>query len=170
MNSPRQRGRPPKRQLNLSEGQVGELEGIVRQRKHRAVVFRARIILKCASGLSNSKVGAALRTTPFTVGFWRNRFIQNGGVAALWDEPRPGAPRKIGDEKIAAVIKATLESKPKASTHWSTRMMAKQLGLSQSTVSRIWRAFGLSRIGAKRFSSPPTPISSRRCATSLAFT
>jgi len=75
-------------------------------------MFRARIILKCDSGLSNSEVAAAVRTTPFTVGFWRNRFIQNGGVSALWDEPRPGAPRKIGDEKVEAVIKATLESKP----------------------------------------------------------
>jgi len=137
------RGRPLKRQLQLSEAQKGELEEIIKQRKNRALMFRARIILKCDSGLSNSKVAAAVRTTPFTVGFWRNRFIQNGGVSALWDEPRPGAPRKIGDEKVEAVIKATLESKPKAATHWSTRMMAKQLGLSQSAVSRIWRAFGL---------------------------
>src|SRR5215471_7956732 len=143
MSSRKPRGRPPKRQLQLSEIQRGELEEIIKQRRNRALMFRARIILKCASGLSNSKVAAAVRTTPFTVGFWRNRFIQNGGVLALWDEPRPGAPRKIGDEKVETLIKATLESKPKAATHWSTRMMAKQLGLSQSAVSRIWRAFGL---------------------------
>lgn len=143
MSSPKQKGRPPKRQLQLSEVQRGELEEIIKQRRNRPLMFRARIILKCASGLSNSKVAAAVRTTPFTVGFWRNRFIQNGGVSALWDEPRPGAPRKIGDEKVEAVIKATLESKPDAATHWSTRMMARQLGLSQSAVSRIWRAFGL---------------------------
>lgn len=120
-------------------------------------MFRARIILKCASGLSNSKVAATARTTSFTVGFWRNRFIQNGGVSALWDEPRPGAPRKIGDEQIEAVIKTTLESKPKAATHWSTRMMAKQLGLSQSAVSRIWRAFGLKphRSETFQFSTDP---------------
>jgi transposase len=136
---------------------VRELEEIIKQRRNRALRFRARIILKCGSGLSNSKVAAAVRTTPFTVGFWRNRFIQNGGVSALSDEPRPGAPRKIGDEKIEAVIKATLESKPKATTHWSTRMMAKQLGLSQSSVSRIWRAFGLKphRSQTFQFSTDP---------------
>lgn len=143
MNSSKRRGRPPKRQLQLSEVQVRELEDIIRQRKNPALMFRARIILKCASGLSNSKVAAAVRTTPFTVGFWRNRFIKGGGVASLWDEARPGAPRKIGDDKVEQVVKATLESKPKAATHWSTRLMAKKLGLSQSAISRIWRAFGL---------------------------
>jgi len=157
MNSPKRRGRPLKGQLQLSETQVCELEKIIKQRKHRALVFRARMILKCASGLSNTQVAAAIRTTPYTVGYWRNRFIQRGGVSALWDEPRPGAPRKIGDEKVEQVIKATLESKPKAATHWSTRMMAKQLGLSQSAISRIWRAFGLKphRTETFQFSADP---------------
>jgi transposase len=142
MKCTKQRGRPPKGQLIVSESQLLEQREMVRQRKHRALVFRGRIIVQCASGLSNSAVAAALRTTAFTVGFWRKRFMQ-GGVAALWDEPRPGAPRQIGDEKVEAVIKATLETKPKAATHWSTRMMAERLGLSQSAISRIWRAFGL---------------------------
>jgi transposase len=142
MSSTKKRGRPAKRELKVSEAQLQELRGIVQGRKHRALVFRAKIILKCASGMNNSAVAAAVRTTPFTVGFWRTRFIQ-GGVSALWDEPRPGAPRQIGDEKVAEVVKATLESTPKAATHWSTRVMAKKLGLSQSTISRIWRAFGL---------------------------
>lgn len=139
-NSP---GRRPKLQLKVTESQLQELRKLVQGRKHRALVFRAKIILKCASGLSNSAVAAAVKTTPFTVGFWRNRFIQSGGVSALWDESRPGAPRQIGDEKVEQVLKATLETKPKAATHWSTRGMAKQLGLSQSAISRIWRAFGL---------------------------
>jgi transposase len=137
------RGRPKKRELTVSEAQLEELKALVKQRKNRAVVFRARIILKCAAGLSNSAVAAQVKTTPFTVGFWRNRFIQRGGVEALFDEPRPGAPRKIGDEQVEQAVKATLESKPKGATHWSTRMLAKKLGLSQSAVSRIWRAFGL---------------------------
>jgi transposase len=143
MNATKLRGRPQKHELKISEPQVQELQDIVKSRKHRALVFRARIILKCASGLSNSAVAAAVRTTPFTVGFWRNRFIQEGGVPSLWDEARPGAPRKIGDDRVEAVIQATLETKPKAATHWSTRSMAKKLGLSQSAISRIWRAFGL---------------------------
>ena len=143
MNPAKPRGRPPKCELKLSEPQVQELQDIVKSRRHRALVFRARIILKCASGLSNSAVAAAVRTTPFTVGFWRNRFIQEGGVSSLWDEASPGAPRQIGDDRVEAVIQATLETKPKAATHWSTRLMAKKLGLSQSAISRIWRAFGL---------------------------
>jgi len=137
------RGRPKKHELKVSGAQLEELQALVGQRKNRAVVFRARIILKCASGLSNSVVASQLRTTHFTVGFWRNRFIQEGGVEALFDEPRTGAPRQIGDEQVDQVVKATLESLPKGATHWSTRLMAKKLGLSQSAVSRIWRAFGL---------------------------
>lgn len=135
-------GRPKKLQLMVSNIQRKELEEIVKGRKHRNLVFRARIILKCSEGMSNTATASATRTTPFTVGYWRNRFIR-GGVSALWDEPRPGAPRKIGDEKVEAAVRTVLEKKPKGATHWSTRMMARNLGLSQSTVSRIWRAFGL---------------------------
>jgi transposase len=111
-------------------------------RSSRAVVFRARIILGCASGLSNAAVAARLRTTGFTVGFWRSRFIAEG-IAGLGDEPLPGAPREIGDDKIEQVVRLTLEKTPKGATHWSSRMMAGRTGLSQSTISHIWRAFGL---------------------------
>jgi transposase len=76
------------------------------------------------------------------VGFWRNRFIAED-VAGLGGEPRPGAPREIGDEKIEQVVRLTLEKTPKGATHWSSRMLAARTGLSQSTISRVWRAFGL---------------------------
>jgi len=136
------RGRPQKHPLVVGESQRQELEQIVKQRRHRALVFRARIILQCAVGLNDNAVAAALRTTNNTVGYWRRRFSQ-GGVESLWDEPRPGAPRQIGDEKIQQVIDLTLQSKPVAATHWSTRLMAQKLDMSQSTIGRIWRAFGL---------------------------
>lgn len=136
------RGRPQKHPLVVSEAQTQELQQIVKQRRHRALVFRARIILKCAAGQKDSGVAAVLRTTNATVGYWRRRFSR-GGVDSLWDEPRPGAPRQIGDEKVQQVIELTLQTKPSAATHWSTRLMAQKLGLSQSAVSRIWRAFGL---------------------------
>src|SRR6476620_4803401 len=135
-------GRPKKLQLTVSESQRQELEQIVKGRRNRSLVLRARIILKCSEGISNTAVAAAARTTPCTVGYWRNRFIR-GGINALWDEPRPGAPRKIGDVKVQEAVRTVLETNPKGATHWSTRMMAQNLGLSQSTVSRIWRAFGL---------------------------
>jgi transposase len=80
--------------------------------------------------------------TPQTVGKWRARFVQ-AGLAGLLDEPRPGAPRRIGDDDVEAVIVATLESAPANATHWSTRSMAAHSGLSASTVRRIWAAFGL---------------------------
>ncbi len=136
-------GRPKKHVLKVSESQRQELAVLITQRSDRSVVFRARIILKCDSGLSNSAVAGLVRTTHATVAFWRNRFILNGGVEALYDEPRPGAPRQIGDDKVELAVKTTLESLPKGATHWSTRLLAKKLGLSQSAVSRIWRAFGL---------------------------
>jgi transposase len=136
------RGRPQKSPLVVNDAQRRELELIVKQRRHRALVFRARIVLKCANGIQDSTVAASLRTTNNTVGYWRRRFSQ-GGVESLWDEPRPGAPRQIGDEKVQEVVELTLQTKPTAATHWSTRQMAEKSGLSQSAVSRIWRAFGL---------------------------
>src|SRR5215831_15577073 len=137
------RGRPKKRELMVSDAQREELQRIARQsRSRRSVAFRARIILRCAAGTDNAAVARNLKTTGFTVGFWRNRFIA-GGVDALLDEPRPGAPRKLGDDAIGRVVKLTLESVPKGATHWSTRSLADKTGMRQSAISRIWRAFGL---------------------------
>ena len=85
-----------------------------RSRSARSVAFRARIVLECAGGASNAAVAAKLRTTGFTVGLWRNRFIAEG-VVGLGDEPRPGAPREIGDEKVEQVVRLTLEKTPKRS-------------------------------------------------------
>jgi transposase len=104
--------------------------------------LRCRIILACAEGASNKEVAARLGSTPHAVGRWRSRFVQYR-IAGLGDMPRPGGPRTVTDEQVAAVVTKTLESTPKNATHWSTRSMAKEMGLSQSSVSRIWRAFGL---------------------------
>lgn len=104
--------------------------------------MRCRIILACASGASNKDVAAQLGSTPHAVGRWRARFVEHRN-AGLGDMPRSGGPRTVTDEHAAAVVSKKLESTPKNATHWSTRAMAKEMGLSQSTVSRIWRAFGL---------------------------
>jgi len=98
-----------------------------------------------------------LRTTGFTVGFWRNRFIAEG-VAGLGDEPRPGAPRQIGDEEIEQVVRLTLEKTPQGATHWSTRMLAARTGFSQSSISRIWRAFGLKPHRSESFQLSADPL------------
>ncbi len=108
----------------------------------QALALRSRIVLRSAEGATNREVARQLEVTPQTVGKWRARYIERG-VEGLLDEPRPGAPRKVTDDKVEEVVVKTLESKPTDSTHWSSRDMAKRVGLSQSTVARIWRAFGL---------------------------
>src|SRR5277367_4057951 len=155
------RGRPKKHELVVSQTQRVELERLARQsRSARSVAFRARIVLECASGLSNAAVAAKQRTTGFTVGLWRNRFIVEG-VAGLGDEPRPGAPRAIGDEKIEQIVRLTLDKTPKGATHWSSRMLAARTGLSQSTISRIWRALWTEAASQRELSAFRRPSAGR---------
>lgn len=136
------KGRPTQR-IHLEPAQIVELERLARQkRRGRSVAFRAQIVLRCHGGGHDTKVARELRTTNYTVGVWRKRFLARG-LDGLFDEPRVGAPRKIGDDRIEEVVTKTLESTPRGATHWSTRQMAKKLGLSQTSISRIWRAFGL---------------------------
>lgn len=104
--------------------------------------MRSRIVLACADGGSNSAVAQRLGVDRSTVRRWRDRFVE-ARCDGLLDEPRPGRPRTVDDAKVKDLITATLESTPKGATHWSTRSMAEHLGMSQSTVSRVWRAFGL---------------------------
>lgn len=129
-------------EIVLTESERGELEGWVRRRKTSAgLALRARIVLAAADGGSNSAVGQRIGVDRSTVRKWRDRFVEQR-CDGLLDEPRPGRPRVVGDAKIEALITATLETTPETATHWSTRSMAEHLGLSQSMVSRVWRAFG----------------------------
>ena len=129
--------------LVLTETEKSELTALAtRPKTAQALAGRARIVLACADGLENKAVGRQLDVHPQTVGKWRRRFLVHR-VEGLRDEPRPGAPRTIEDKRIEAVISRTLESQPKGATHWSSHGMARQTGLSVSTVQRIWRAFGL---------------------------
>jgi transposase len=127
----------------LTQEERAALEEWMRRRSTpQSWALRCRIILACASGMTNKAVAAQLGSTPHAVGRWRSRFIEHR-IAGLGDLPRPGGPRTVTDEQVTALITTTLERKPKDATHWSTRSMAREMGLSQSTVSRIWRAFGL---------------------------
>jgi transposase len=136
------RGRP-KTPLTVSNEEREVLERYVRRgTTAQNLVLRARIVLCCAEGHDSTDIARQLGTSAQTVGKWRKRFLRDR-VDGLLDEPRPGVPRTITDEQVEAVIVETLESTPKGATHWSTRQMAKKAGLSQSSVSRIWRAFGL---------------------------
>ena len=117
---------------------------------------------------SNKAVAARLGVCGATVGTWRKRFLTKR-LDGLVDDPRPGTPRTVGDADIERVITRTLETKPAAATHWSTRGMAKATGLSQSTISRIWRAFGLKPHLTGRSKSRPIRSSLRRFAMSSVF-
>lgn len=149
-------GRPVAK-IDLSNGERVELEAWSRRRKTgQAMAMRARIVLLCADGQSNKSVAMALRVTPQTVGKWRKRFAELR-LHGLHDEPRPGGPRTIDDAAVEAVVVKTLETRPEAATHWSSRDMARQTGLSASSVQRIWRAFGLQphRVEGFKLSSDP---------------
>ena len=129
--------------LILSDEERAELKALAGRRKTaQALALRARIVLACAEDSQNKEVAAKLGVVEMTVGKWRRRFVQDR-VEGLRDEPRPGAPRTIDDARIEATIVKTLESLPRDATHWSSRGMAKESGLSVSSVQRIWRAFGL---------------------------
>lgn len=133
----------PKEGLVLEGEEREQLEQWARRRKTaQALALRSRIILSCADGRSNKDVARQERVTSQTVGKWRRRFVARR-LGGLLDEPRVGARRRISDTDVERVLTMTLESTPKNATHWSTRSMAQASGLTQTAVSRIWRAFAL---------------------------
>lgn len=133
----------PKAQIELTAAERDQLKSLVRRRSAAsALVRRARIVLLCADGMDNCDVAEQLGTSAQTVCKWRRRFLE-GRLKGLFDAPKTGAPRSIDDDLVADVIRRTLESKPKKATHWSTRLMAEEVGISNTSVARIWRAFGL---------------------------
>ena len=130
-------------EITLSEAERSTLERLVRRRKvSRGDAQRAAIVLRAAEGKNNCEIADIVGVTRQTVRTWRERFAEHR-LDGLDDEPRCGAPRKIGDDRIEAIVVKTLETKPDNATHWSTRGMAKASGVSTSTVNRIWKAFSL---------------------------
>jgi transposase len=123
----------------------------------QALALRCRIVLACAEGGHSNEVAERVGVSRATVGKWRRRFLEQR-LEGLHDEPRPGAPRQIGDDAVEAVVVKTLEETPPDATHWSTRSMAKATGMSQSAVSRIWRAFGLKPHLVDTFKLSPDPL------------
>src|SRR5215217_7474728 len=129
--------------IELTGDERAQLEAWARRRSSaQALAQRSRIVLAAAEGLKNTEIAERLGTGRPMVTKWRNRFAEHR-LDGLSDEPRPGRPRTITDEQVDAVIATTLESTPRDATHWSTRSMAAEIGLTQTAVSRIWRAFGL---------------------------
>jgi transposase len=150
-------GGRPLAPLTLTDEERETLQRWLQRRKTaQALAQRARLVLAAAAGASNQAIVAQVRLTPQTVSKWRRRFVADR-LDGLLDEPRPGAPRTIGDADVERVITRTLERRPGDATQWSTRSMAAHVGMSQSAISRIWRAFGLQphRSGTFKLSHDP---------------
>jgi transposase len=147
----------PKKPITLQAADKEKLEMLARRPKTaQRLAMRSKIVLRAAEGLPNGEIARRLGVTGATVGKWRERFRQHG-LDGLSDEARPGAPREISDAQVEEAVTRTLEAAPAGATHWSTRSLARQVGLSQRAVVRIWHAFGLQphRSGTFKLSTDP---------------
>ena len=148
----------PKPALVLTEDEHIQLRSLASSRTlPHALVARARLVLWSAQGQSNSQIARRLHWTKATVGNWRQRFVEHR-VAGLYDEARPGRPRSIHDEQVAALLKRTLSRKPANSTHWTVREAARDSGISKSTVHRLFQVFGLQPHRARSFKLSTDPF------------
>jgi transposase len=144
--------------IELSDDERSTLERWARRpTSAQSLALRCRIVLLAASGKNNTVISKELGITHGTVRKWRSRFLAER-LEGLHDEPRPGAPRTVNDDAVELVIVKTLEETPLDATHWSTRSMAKETGMSQSAISRIWRAFGLKPHLVDTFKLSPDPF------------
>ena len=148
----------PKAELVLSEQERVQLSSLARSRAlPHAIVSRAKVVLWSAEGASNTEIAERLQWTNGTVGKWRRRFLHRR-VAGLYDELRPGRPRSIEDERVAALLKRTLTRKPKAGTHWTIREAAQASGISKSTVHRLFQAFAVQPHRSRTFKLSTDPF------------
>ena len=148
----------PKVALILTEDERQRLDSLAhRSRSAPHIARRARIILACADGSDSKRVARRLHVTPATVCKWRGRFIRQR-LDGLYDEPRPGAARTVTDDQVEQVIIRTLETTPRGATHWSTRDMAKAVGLSRMAIHRIWHTFGLQPHRSETFKLSNDPL------------
>jgi transposase len=144
--------------LALSEDERRTLENWARRRSTaQGLAVRARIVLACAEGRNNTAVAARLGVSRGAVTRWRARFLA-GRLDGLGDEPRPGVPRTITDAQVEEVVVRTLEQVPRGATHWSKRELARQVGISPTSVHRIWRSFGLQPWRTQDFKISPDPL------------
>jgi transposase len=142
----------------MSDVERSTLESWVRRPKSsQSLAERARIVLSCERGFSNDQVAERLGLSPVTVGKWRRRFLSMR-LQGLSDAPRSGPPRKITDDRVDEVVTRTLTSRPKGATHWSTRELAAETGLSHASIHRIWQAFGLQPHRSETFKLSTDPL------------
>jgi transposase len=162
--------RPPAKALSLSDSQRDELVAITRYRATpQSIVLRIRILLGAADGVPNKVLARQLSTTLPTVLLWRRRYEETGLSGVLEDQPRSGRPKVISEDKEAAIVEATMKTKPKNATHWSVRTMANAQRVSRSTVHRVWRKHKLQphRVESFKFSTDPDFVAKLRDVTGL---
>lgn len=148
----------PIQPLALSDEARLQLESIAGSRSlPHGLVVRAQIVLMAANGESNTAIAEQLRLTKPTVGIWRQRYLAHG-IQGLYDELKPGRPRTVSDEKIAVLVRKTLNTKPKDGTHWTVRTIARESRLSRATVHRVWHAFGLQPHRQRQFKLSTDPF------------
>jgi transposase len=148
----------PKAELILADEERDELLALTRRhRTAQAIAKRANVVLACAQGHDNKTVARLLGVSQQMVCRWRGRFVESR-VEGLYDEPRPGAPRRISDAEVERIVTETLETTPRGETHWSTRSMAKHMGISKSTVQEIWQAFRLQPHRSETFKLSKDPL------------
>jgi transposase len=143
--------------IELSDDERARLEAWSRRRTTaQALALRSRIVLAAADGLPNGEIAERERVSRPTITKWRNRFAERR-LEGLLDEPRPGRPRTVTDEQVESIVTTTLESAPKHATHWSTRSLATELGVTQNAVWRTWQAFGLQPHRQEKFKLSADP-------------
>jgi len=148
----------PKEPIRLTPEDRTQQEALAASRSlPHGLVTRARIVLLAAEGWLNKDIAVQVSLSPATVGKWRKRFIKQG-IQGLHDELRPGKPRSVEDERIAELVRTTLDTKPENGTHWSVRTVAEKVGISKSTVHRVWQAFGLQPHRQKHFKLSTDPF------------
>src|SRR5580658_7415153 len=148
----------PKTALVLSEDERIQVSSLTKSRTlPHAIVARAKVVLWSAEGASNTEIANRLQWTNATVGKWRRRFIERR-LRGLYDELRPGRPRSIEDEQVAALLKRTLTRKPRAGTHWTVREAAQVSGISKSTVHRLFQAFAVQPHRTRTFKLSTDPF------------
>ncbi len=148
----------PRRPIELPDEERLQLQAVAGSHSlPYSLVLRARVVLLSAAGVDNHTIGRKLSLSAQSVCKWRQRYITHG-LEGLHDDLRPGRPRSISDEKVATLVRKTLETKPKDGTHWSLRMMARETRLSHPTVHRIWQAFGLQPHRQRHFKFSTDPF------------
>jgi transposase len=150
-------GRPTTPTMLTTDEREMLAQWVRRRTTAQSLALRARIILACDRGQTNTAVAREIRVAPQTVCKWRQRFVAHR-LDGLLDAPRPGTPRTVQDTEVERLITQTLETRPRQATHWSTRLMAQASGLSRSTVHRVWRAFGLQPHRTETFKLSTDPL------------